>query len=186
MPIPGQTKAIYISFSGGRQDKRLIQKKINSVGQFSQAPVRESNFHILRAPLARKLQFSQSRTRPSKAAVPCRLRAPRLSRGGTPPRSCSKDEVKPLLLVKNFAGQRPASRSQQFSIWPGTRETARSEIAPYPEITAKRGVYEVGRALRARRCKQDRPYCELLPACCQSVRSCEKIDRREIRVYEYV
>ena len=40
---------------------------------------------------------------------------------------------------------------QQFAIWPGTRETARSEIAPYPEITAKRGVYEVGRALRARR-----------------------------------
>ena len=28
--------------------------------------------------------------------------------------------------------------NQQFSIWPGTRETARSEIAPYPEITAKR------------------------------------------------
>ena len=41
--------------------------------------------------------------------------------------------------------------SQQFAIWPGTQETARSEIAPYPEIIAKRGVYEVGRALRARR-----------------------------------
>ena len=40
---------------------------------------------------------------------------------------------------------------QQFAIWPGTQETARSEIAPYPEIIAKRGVYEVGRALRARR-----------------------------------
>jgi hypothetical protein len=34
---------------------------------------------------------------------------------------------------------------------PGTKGTARSEIAPYPGITAKRGVYEVGRALRARR-----------------------------------
>ena len=44
-------------------------------------------------------------------------------------------------------------RCQQFAIWPGTRKTARSEIAPYPEITAKRGVYEVGRALRARRCE---------------------------------
>ena len=43
--------------------------------------------------------------------------------------------------------------NQQFSIWRGARETARSEIAPYPEITAKRGVYEVGRALRARRCE---------------------------------
>jgi len=36
------------------------------------------------------------------------------------------------------------------------------EIAPYPEITAKRGVYEVGRALRARRSKRDRSCCELL------------------------
>ena len=33
---------------------------------------------------------------------------------------------------------------QQFAIWSVTRETARSEIAPYPEITAKRGVYEGG------------------------------------------
>ena len=53
----------------------------------------------------------------------------------------------PTRLCLRF-GRQPG---QQFAIWPGTQETARSEIAPYPEIIAKRGVYEVGRALRARR-----------------------------------
>ena len=51
----------------------------------------------------------------------------------------------------HFSDTHPEKTRQQFAIWPGTQETARSEIAPYPEIIAKRGVYEVGRALRARR-----------------------------------
>ena len=65
-------------------------------------------------------------------------------------------------LVKPGAGRSAAVDS--FNKLPSIADgkTARSEIAPYPEITAKRGVYEVGRALRARRCKRDRPCCELL------------------------
>ena len=69
---------------------------------------------------------------------------------------CNRAVAERVLHVRGAFGLTLATdpitiRHQQFAIWPGTRETARSEIAPYPKITAKRGVYEVGRALRARR-----------------------------------
>ena len=42
--------------------------------------------------------------------------------------------------------------------------TARSEIAPYHVGTPFRAVFRVGRALRARRCREDVPYFEMLVA----------------------
>jgi len=45
--------------------------------------------------------------------------------------------IAPCVRVR---GCMSAFYDQQFATGPGTEETARSEIAPYPEITAKRGV----------------------------------------------
>ena len=65
-----------------------------------------------------------------------------------------------LVETGRFRGQRPrlqlpsrstrgASSNSQYGREPRERRARRSR----PEITAKRGVYEVGRALRARRCE---------------------------------